>query len=73
MTVLTELNALTMTANAKAVVSSKGADVNALLAQAKQSISEHRAVMKQLISMHPSGGGDAANLAALNTILGETA
>jgi hypothetical protein len=73
MTVLTELNALTLTANAKAVVSAKGADVNALLAQAKLNTSETTKILKQLQSLHPSGGGDAANLTAIGTIIAELA
>jgi hypothetical protein len=73
MTVRTELAAVTPTANAKAVVSAKAQDVSSLAALVKQHADELKVVLAQYIALHPSGGGDAANLSALNTILGELA
>jgi hypothetical protein len=71
MTALAELNAITLTANAKTVVSAKAVDIAALTALVKQHVSELKVVLAQLISLHPTGGGDAANLAALSAVLAE--
>lgn len=71
MTAITEIKAITPTANAKAVVAAKGADINALMALALIRASELKVTVAQIIALHPSGGGDAANLTALNTLLGE--
>lgn len=71
MTVRTELNAVTPTANAKSVLAGKAQDTTTLMAMVKQHTDELRVILAQLISLHPSGGGDAANLSALNTILAE--
>lgn len=72
-TALTDLKAITPTANAKAVVAAKGQDITGLMAQAKQQAGELQVLIKQIIALHPTGGSDAANLASLNTILGELA
>ena len=50
MTVLADLSAITMTANAKSVVSAKGADLTMLVANAKSHITELQAMLKQIIS-----------------------
>jgi hypothetical protein len=71
--VLTDLTAISLTANAKSVVSAKGADLGALITLAKEHTTELTTVLKQIVAVHPSGGGDAANYAALNTIIGELA
>ncbi|MDX6558174.1 MAG: hypothetical protein QOF72_1223 [Blastocatellia bacterium] len=34
---------------------------------------ELQAILKQIVAVHPSGGGDASNYAALNTVIGELA
>jgi hypothetical protein len=73
MTVLADLTAITPTANAKAVVSAKGADLVFLITNAKQDIIELQAKLKQIIAHHPTGGGDAANLASLNAVLAQLA
>jgi hypothetical protein len=73
MTVMTELNALSLTANAKAVVSAKGADINSLLGQAKLATGELQKILKQIQTHHPSGGGDAANLTAIGVVIAELA
>lgn len=69
MTTSTNLKAIVLTANAKAVVTAKGSDPTALQAQVVLKVSELRVLLAQLIALHPAGGGDAANLAALNAEL----
>ena len=71
MTAITDIKAVTPTANAKAVVSAKGADINSLMAQALVKASELKVLMAQIVAVHPTGGGDAANLTALNNIIAE--
>ena len=73
MTCMTDLKAISLTANAKAVVAAKGADLSALLVQAERLTGELTVILKQVYALHPSAGGDAANYAAINTIIGELA
>jgi hypothetical protein len=73
MTVLADLNAITLTANAKGLVQAKGADLTVLVTTAKTHVTELQAVMKQIIAHHPTGGGDAANSAALTAVLAQLA
>jgi len=70
MTTLTETKAITPTANAKLVISASGADVSSLMILVQQHCIELRALVSQVIKLHP--GGDA-NLTALNAILAELA
>ena len=72
-TALTDLNAISLTSTAKAAVSAKGVDLNALVVLAKSHATELSALLKQIVALHPSTGGDAANYAQLNTIIGELA
>lgn len=72
-TALTDTKAITPTANAKAVVAAKGQDMTGLMLQLQIKIAETQVLVKQIIALHPTGGGDAANLTALNTVLGELA
>lgn len=72
-TTLTDLSAITLTANAKAYASARGVDINSMLALAKSHSLEFTTLLKNIVAAHPSGGGDAANLAALNTIIAELA
>lgn len=71
MTVMTELRAITLTATAKSGVSAKGADISALHQQAQLATAELQKILRQIITHHPTGGGDAANSAAFTTILNE--
>ena len=73
MTVKTELNAVTPTANAKSVVAAKGADITALQNLVARHTDELKVALAQLIAVHPTGGGDAANLSALQAVLAELA
>jgi hypothetical protein len=73
MTVLSDLNAINLTGTAKAAVSAKGADLPALVTTAKSHIVELQVLLKQIIAHHPTGGGDAANSAALSAVLAQLA
>lgn len=73
MTVKTDLNAITPTANAKSVVFGKAQDIASLTALVKQHTDELKVVLAQLIALHPSGGGDASNLSALQAVLAQLA
>jgi hypothetical protein len=73
MTVMTDLNAIALTATAKSAVSAKGADIGNLVANAKTHVIELQFVLKQIVAHHPSSGPDAANYAALQTIIAELA
>jgi hypothetical protein len=70
MTALADIKAVAPTANAKAVVSAKGADVTALMAAATLKAAELKVLVAQIIALHPAGD---ANLTALNSILAELA
>jgi hypothetical protein len=54
-------------------VSAKGADLTFLITNAKQHIIELQAKLRQIIAHHPTGGGDAANVTALNGVLAQLA
>jgi hypothetical protein len=71
MTTKTEVAAIMPTANAKAVVSARGADVSGLMALLQQHVIETIALTKQIVALHPTGGVDAANLTALQAVLAE--
>ena len=70
MTALSDIKAVAPTANAKSVVSAKGADVTALMAAATLKAAELKVLVAQIIALHPAGD---ANLTALNSILAELA
>ncbi|WP_024516832.1 hypothetical protein [Bradyrhizobium sp. Tv2a-2] len=67
-TVVTNLKAITPTANAKSVVQTKGADISSLMLLAQQHGVELNNVITQILALHPTGGGDAANVTALQAI-----
>ena len=69
-TVKTDIAAIAMTANAKAVMQSKGVQINDLMQLLQTHAAEMQAIVRQVISLHPVGG-EAANLTALNNILAE--
>ena len=58
MTVLADLKAISLTANAKNVGSAKGADLGNLVGLAQEHVIDLQAVLKQIIALHPTGGGD---------------
>lgn len=73
MTVSADIKAITPTATAKAALSKGGTDINALFSQTLLVSAELRKLLLQIQALHPSGGGDAANYAALTTIINELA
>src|SRR5229473_6508343 len=73
MTVLTDLKAISLTANAKGVVSAKGADLSTLVGTGQLHVIELQTVLKQIVALHPASGGDATNYAALNAVLAQLA
>jgi hypothetical protein len=73
MSALTDLTAISFTATAKAAASAKGEDLIVLVTLAESHITELSALLKQIVAIHPSTGGDAANYAALNAIVAELA
>ena len=73
MTVLADLKAIALTASAKASVSAKGADLGVLVQTAELHVIELQTVLKQIIAVHPTSGGDAANYAALGSVLAQLA
>jgi hypothetical protein len=73
MTVKADAVAITPTANAKSVVQAKGTDIGNLMALFQQHAIEMQILLKSIISLHPTGGGDASNLTALNNLLAELA
>lgn len=72
-TVLTDLNAITLTTTAKAAAQAKGANLPDLMNLCKEAAIELSRLITETQKYHPSGGGDATNYAALTTIIGELA
>jgi hypothetical protein len=72
-TVVTDLNAISLTSSAKAAASIKGVDLSSVIALAKSHAIELKALLQQILNVHPSTGGDASNYAALQTIISELA
>jgi hypothetical protein len=73
MTAMTDLNAITLTATAKAWGSVNGVDLVGLITQSKTDIIELQNRLRQIVKFHPTTGGDAANYAALNSVIAELA
>jgi hypothetical protein len=71
MTTRTEVSVIVPTANAKAVISAKGSDISGLMLLLQQHAIEMIALTKSIVALHPTGGGDAANLTALQAVLAE--
>jgi hypothetical protein len=71
MTVLANTKSITPTAKAKSVVQTHGAQLGDLLTLFQQHASEVQILLKLIIALHPSTGGDAANYAALSSLLAE--
>ena len=68
-TITADINAITLTANAKAASLAAGADLPTLMSQLQIHLGEKQRLLKQILAFHPSTGGDAANWAAINAIL----
>jgi hypothetical protein len=73
MTAHTHLVAITPTANAKSVAVVAGTNLPQLMTLADQRITELKILLKQIIALHPSSGGDASNYSALQAVLAELA
>jgi hypothetical protein len=70
LTTLRQQNAaITLTANAKTVGQANAVMLGSLQTQLDQHLAEAAVLLKQIISIHPSTGGDAANYASLVAIL----
>jgi hypothetical protein len=70
-TTFSDLSAITLTASAKAAAATHGVHLDDLMALAKTRATEFTALLKQIVSVHPTTGGDAANAAALTSIINE--
>jgi hypothetical protein len=73
MTVMTELNAISLTGTASAAAQARGVNLAGIVALAKTHVIELQRSLANVVAYHPSAGGDAANYAALNTIIAELA
>jgi hypothetical protein len=70
MTVMTDLNAVNLTGAAKSSSLAKGADLAALVTQAKLHVIELRTILQNIVALHPVGD---AGIAALNSVIAELA
>jgi hypothetical protein len=68
-TITQDINSIILTPTAIAKAQAAGADLPALMTQLQLHITEKQRLIKEIIRMHPVGGGDVANLASLNAIL----
>jgi hypothetical protein len=70
MTTLTQdVSAIVLTPTAIAKAQAAGADLPVLMTQLLTHTAEKQRLIKEIIRLHPVGGGDATNAAALNAIL----
>jgi hypothetical protein len=67
----TDLAAISPTTTARTAFKVSGTDLDELIAQAQTAVVDLRRILNQIISTHPSGGGDAANHTALVNLLAE--
>ena len=73
MTALSDFRSISLSGNAIDAGHVCGVNLPGLAALAHQHIAELEIVLKQIIKIHPTSGGDAANLAALNAAMAELA
>jgi hypothetical protein len=73
MTALTDLSAISLTSTAKAAASAKGVDLPTIVALAKTHVIELAALLRSIVAVHPSTGGDASNYNALVAVIAELA
>jgi hypothetical protein len=70
MTTLRQQNAaITLTATAKAAGQNAAVALKDLQTQLDQRLAEDAVLLRQILAIHPSTGGDAANYTALQAIL----
>jgi hypothetical protein len=73
MTVMTELNAISLTGTANAAAQSKGVNLAALVSLAKTHTIELQRALSNVLAFHPNTGGDTTNYSSLQTIVAELA
>lgn len=73
MTVLTELNAISLTGTAAAAAQAKGVNLTALVANAKTHTIELQRALANVLAVHPNSGGNSTNYSSLQTIIAELA
>jgi hypothetical protein len=74
MTVMADLNAVSLTATAKAACEAKGLDIVAMVGSAKLHVVELQRVLTTIVSFHPTmTGPDIANVAALTAVIAQLA
>jgi hypothetical protein len=71
MTIHADLTAITPTANARSAFKKAGTDLDELLAQVANHATDLQRLLKQVIALHPSSGGDSTNYTALSNLLAE--
>jgi hypothetical protein len=69
MTLLADLNAISLTGTAKSASLASGADLSVLVNGAKQDVIELKQKLLQIAKYHPQSGGDSANYAALQAVI----
>jgi hypothetical protein len=73
MTVMNDLNAVSLTGTAAAFAETKGCDLAGVVNSAKVHVRELRTLLQVILSCHPNSGGDTANYAALQAVVAELA
>lgn len=68
-TLRASLAAITPTARANLAGQQQGVNLASLLAQLDTHAGEMQILLKQIIALHPTGGGDASNLTTLQSLL----
>jgi hypothetical protein len=71
MSCLSELKALELSPAAKAAIATRGRDAESLLQLAQGTTRDLVKILQEIISSHPVGKPDAANLATLKRILSD--
>jgi hypothetical protein len=71
MTLKTDLAAITPTSTARQAFKNAGTDLDQMIAEANAHAADLQALLKQIISFHPSAGGDSSNHASLVSLVGE--
>jgi hypothetical protein len=73
MSCLSELKALELSTAAKAAIAARGRDAESLLQLAQGATRDLIKILQEIISAHPVGKPDAANLTTLKKILSDIA
>jgi hypothetical protein len=73
MTVMTDLNAVSLSATAKAAAAAKGVDLSSAVNLAKLHVLDLKASLAAITAVHPSTGGDTTSYNALVAVIAELA